>query len=106
MPHAIARIAKLNSGNIASSEQHTKRARETPNANPEIQNIRFIGQPETSESPTLDTLVRERIGEQTIRKNAVLCVEMLLTASPEYFRPDDPSRAGYYQPQRLEDFQK
>ena len=106
MPHAIARIAKLNSGNINSSEQHTKRARETPNANPEIKNIRFIGQPETSDSPTLDTIVRERIGEQTIRKNAVLCVEMLLTASPEYFRPDDPSRAGYYQPQRLEDFQK
>ncbi len=106
MPHAIARIAKLNSGNIASSEQHTKRARETPNANPEIQNIRFIGQPETRDSPTLDTIVRERIGEQTIRKNAVLCVEMLLTASPEYFRPDDPGRAGYYQPRRLEDFQK
>ena len=106
MPHAIARIAKLNSGNINSSEQHTKRARETPNANPEIKNIRFIGQPETKDSPTLDTIVRERIGEQTIRKNAVLCVEMLLTASPEYFRPDEPSRAGYYQPQRLEDFQK
>ncbi|MGK7937073.1 MAG: MobV family relaxase [Xenococcaceae cyanobacterium] len=106
MPHAIARIAKLNSGNIASSEQHTKRARETPNANSEIKNIRFIGQPETRDSPTLDTIVRERIGEQTIRKNAVLCVEMLLTASPEYFRPDEPSRAGYYQPQRLEDFQK
>ena len=105
MPHAIARIAKLNSGNINSSEQHTKRARETPNANPEIKNIRFIGQPETKDSPTLDTIVRERIGEQTIRKNAVLCVEMLLTASPEYFRPDEPSRAGYYQPQRLEDFQ-
>ena len=66
MSHAIARIAKLNSGNIASSEQHTKRARSTPNANPEIKNIRFIGQPETSDSPTLDTLVRERIGEQTI----------------------------------------
>ena len=106
MPHAIARIAKLNSGNIASSEQHTKRVRETPNANPEIQNIRFIGQPETRDCPTLDTIVRERIGEQTIRKNAVLCVEMLLTASPEYFRPDDPSKAGYYQPQRLEDFQQ
>ena len=106
MPHAIARIAKLNSGNIASNEQHTKRARETPNANPEIQNIRFIGQPETKDSPTLDSIVRERIGEQTIRKNAVLCVEMLLTASPEYFRPDDPGKAGSYQPQRLEDFQK
>ena len=106
MPHAIARIAKLNSGNINSSEQHTKRVRETPNANPEIQNIRFIGQPETRDCPNLDSIVRERIGEQTIRKNAVLCVEMLLTASPEYFRPDAPGQAGYYQQQRLEDFQQ
>ena len=105
MPHAIARIAKLKSGNIASSEQHTKRVREVPNANPEISNIRFIGQPETKDSPNLETLVRERIGQQTIRKNAVLCVEMLLTASPEYFRPDEPSKAGYYQPERLEEFQ-
>ncbi|VEP15815.1 Plasmid recombination protein [Hyella patelloides LEGE 07179] len=104
MPHAIARIAKLKSGNIASSEQHTKRVRSVPNADPKINNIRFIGQPETSNSPNLETLVRQRIGEQTIRKNAVLCVEMLLTASPEYFRPDEPSKAGYYQPQRLEDF--
>lgn len=105
MPHAIARIAKLKSGNIASSEQHTKRVREVPNADPSVHNIRFIGQPETKDSPNLETLVRERIGEQTIRKNAVLCVEMLLTASPEYFRPDEPSRAGYYQPERLEEFQ-
>ena len=105
MPHAIARIAKLKSGNIASSEQHTKRVRSVPNADPEIKNIRFIGQPETSNSPNLETLVRERIGQQTIRKNAVLCVEMLLTASPEYFRPDEPSLAGYYQPERLEEFQ-
>jgi 5S rRNA maturation endonuclease (ribonuclease M5) len=106
MPHAIARIAKLKSGNIGASEQHTKRARETPNANPEIDNIRFIGQVDTAWGQNLETLVRERIGEQTIRKNAVLCVEMLLTASPEYFRPDDPSKAGYYQPQRLENFQQ
>ena len=106
MPHAIARIAKLKGSNITPSEQHTKRVKEVPNANPEIQNIRFIGKPETLDNPTLDTLVRERIGEQTIRKNAVLCVEMLLTASPEYFRPDDPSQAGYYQPQRLEDWKQ
>ena len=31
---------------------------------------------------------------------------MLLTASPEYFRPDDPSRAGYYEPEKLADFQQ
>ena len=106
MPHAIARIAKLKGGGIAASEQHTKRERETPNANPQINNIRFIGQPDTSSPPDLETLVRQRIGNQTIRKNAVECVEMVLTASPEYFRPKDPSRAGYYQKQQLENFQQ
>ena len=104
MPHAIARIAKLKSGNVGASEKHTKRERDTPNANPEIDNIRFIGQPDSFNLPNLETIVRERIGEQTIRKNAVLCVEMLLTASPEYFRPEDPSKAGYYEPERLADF--
>jgi hypothetical protein len=42
MPHAIARIAKLKSGSVGASGQHTRRARETLNANPEIANIRFI----------------------------------------------------------------
>ena len=106
MPHAIARIAKLKSGNVGASGQHTRRALQTPNANPEIANIRFIGQPDSANLPNLETIVRDRIGEQTIRKNAVLCVEMLLTASPEYFRPDDPSKAGYYEPERLSDFQQ
>ena len=106
MPHAIARIAKLKGGGIAASEQHTKRQRETPNANPEVRNIRFIGQPDTAYTPDLEALVKQRIGEQTIRKNAVECVEMVLTASPEYFRPDDPGRAGYYHPQQLESFQQ
>lgn len=106
MPYAIARIAKLKSGNLASSEYHTKRVRETPNANPEIKNIRFIGEPDTTPTQNLETIVREHIGDQTIRKNAVLCVEMLLTASPEYFRPFDPSKAGAYQPQRLDEWKE
>ena len=75
-----------------------------PNAILEVTNVRFIGQPDSPDLPNLETIVRDRIGEQTIRKNGVLCVEMLLTASPEYFRPDNPSRAGYYEPERLADF--
>ncbi|MGL5831655.1 MAG: MobV family relaxase, partial [Waterburya sp.] len=106
MPHAIARIAKLKSGSVGASGQHTRRARETLNANPEIANIRFIGQPDSPDLPSLETIVRARIGDQTIRKNGVLCVEMLLTASPEYFRPNDPSKAGYYEPEKLADFQQ
>ncbi len=103
MPHAIARIAKLNAGNINSSGIHTRREKKTPNANPEVDNIRLIGE---GDRQRLSETVLQRIGEQTIRQNAVLCVEMLLTASPEYFRPNEPERAGFYEPERLEDWQQ
>jgi Plasmid recombination enzyme len=102
MPHAIARIKKLKQSNLAGSEQHTTRSRETPNADPTQPNPRLIG---TVEAPVLEALVRQRIGAQPIRKNAVWCVEMLLTVSPDYFRPDEPSRAGYWDESRLEQYQ-
>ena len=106
MAYGICRIQKLKAGAVGRSAQHTSRKRETPNADPEKQHIRIIGQPDHPNTPDLETLVRQHIGDQTIRKNAVLAVEFLLTASPEYFRPDDPGKAGYYEQQRLEDFQQ
>ncbi len=69
----------------------------------EVENIRLIGE---GDCQSLSDTVRQRIGEQTIRQNAVLCVEMLLTASPEYFRPDEPDKAGYYLRERLQDWQQ
>jgi hypothetical protein len=53
----------------------------------------------------LEDLVRQRIGDQPIRKNAVLCVEMILSASPEYFRPENPAQAGDWEAAQLEQFQ-
>ncbi len=105
MAYGICRIQKLKAGSVGRSAKHTSRKYDTPNADPEKQHIRIIGEPDSPNIPDLETLVRQHIGEQTIRKNAVLAVEFLLTASPEYFRPDDPAIAGYYQQQRLEDFQ-
>ncbi|MBW4635237.1 MAG: plasmid recombination protein [Iphinoe sp. HA4291-MV1] len=101
MAYGICRIQKLKAGNLKPSAQHTGRKRFTPNANPEKEHICIIGE----ETQELDSLVRNRIGKQPIRKNAVLAVEILLSASPEYFRPDDKSEAGYYEPSRLVDFQ-
>jgi hypothetical protein len=106
MAYGICRISKLKGGGIAASELHTLRKRETPNANPDIDNIRFIGQPYRLDGPNLETLVKQRIGEQHIRSNAVQCVEMLLTASPEYFRPNNTDQAGYYDSHRLQEFQQ
>ena len=105
MAYGICRIQKLKAGSVGRSALHTSRKRDTPNADPEKQYIRIIGELDTPTTPHLETIVRERIGKQTIRKNAVLAVEFLLTASPEYFRPKNPGRAGYYEQQQLEDFQ-
>jgi Plasmid recombination enzyme len=103
MPYGICRIKKLKAASLNASGQHTQRTRHTPNADPDKPHICIIGQ-ETGDVE-LETLVRQRIGKQTIRKNAVMAVEFLLSASPEYFRPLDPSEWGYYEPERLENFQ-
>lgn len=103
MPYAIARIAKLKWGSLAGSASHCARQRPTPNANTTQQNIRFIGSKEPNEK--LSDLVLASINQhpqkRKIRRDAVYCVELLLTASPSYFRPDEPGRGGYWDEQRL-----
>jgi hypothetical protein len=106
MSYAIARLKKLKRGNISGSASHTARERETPNADPTQKNIRFIGSLNPEER--LEDLVLAKIAEheqkRKIRTDAVYCVELLLSASPSYFRPNCPTNAGYYEPQKLDDW--
>lgn len=106
MSYAIARLKKLKRGNISGSASHTARERETPNADPTQKNIRFIGSLDPEER--LEDLVLAKIAEheqkRKIRTDAVYCVELLLSASPSYFRPDCPTQAGYYEPQKLDEW--
>ncbi len=102
MAFAICRIQKIKSwGLLTRSEAHTARVEGTPNANPEIKNLQVVG---NSDNFDLGTLVRNKIGSQKIRSNAVLAVEMLLSASAEYFRPNTPYEGGIYDKQRLDNF--
>jgi hypothetical protein len=106
MAYAIARLKKLKRGNISGSASHTARERETPNADPTQKNIRFIGSLAPEER--LEDLVLAKIGDseqkRKIRTDAVYCVELLLSASPSYFRPNCPTQAGYYEPQKLDNW--
>ena len=101
---AIIRTAKLKTwGNVAGSGSHIARQRETANADPDAPPpVRLVG----TGNPEAD--VRSRIEGAGVRvaKNAVLAVEVLMTASPEYFRPDHPERAGSYAPARLKAWQQ
>lgn len=110
MPYAILRTTKLKtSGNIAGSERHNERSRDTPNADPlkVTDNNRFIG----TENVSLEDIIRERIGDNDGRKvrqsrsaqhSPVLAIELLMTASPEYFRPSNSGQASYWQTDRLD----
>ncbi len=81
MAYAILRTSKLKSfGEIGGSLSHNYRTRPTPNANP-------IRTPDNSHSVSKSYLVmdgiKNRLPEKT-RKNAVLAIEYLITASPEW----------------------
>jgi len=105
--YAIARIQKAKSTDeLRRIHRHCARTQSVSHAAPG-------GRVVTLEDPgsPLDDAVLDRIrsltgkGKDRLRKNAVPAVELLLSASPEYFRPDDPSRAGYWQSARLEAWQ-
>ncbi|QLE45023.1 DUF3991 domain-containing protein (plasmid) [Nostoc sp. C052] len=106
MAYAIARLKKLKRGNISGSASHTARERETPNADPTQKNIRFIGSlnPEERLEDLVLAKIRDSEQKRKIRTDAVYCVELLLSASPSYFRPNCPTQAGYYEPQKLDEW--
>ena len=99
----VLRIQKLKTwGAVAGSGKHNQRERDTPNADASklSENQVLAGRKEMD----LVAACKDAIGSQKIRKNAVLGVEMLLSASPAYFRPDTPEQAGTYDKDKLEDW--
>ena len=81
MNYAILRTAKLKTmGNIGSSLAHSYRTIETPNADPNLtpKNHHTVATPEAVKQAIENRLPEKR------RSDAVLCIEYLLTASPEW----------------------
>jgi hypothetical protein len=81
----IFRVAKLKGmANIQASAEHTFRERDTQNANPDKARQNAHSTQNAGE-------VVGRVGERlktvkTVRKNAVRCLEFLVTASPDFFK--------------------
>lgn len=79
----IIRTTKLKTfGNLAASGQHTFRERETPNADPaRTPSNSTVGAKSAAE---LVDKVKARLPEKR-RKDAVIAIEYLISASPEFF---------------------
>jgi hypothetical protein len=110
MPYAVARIAKLKQANLGGSGMHVSRGRETPNADlSKLKDNQTLIHNDDLYLP-LSEVVHNKIHSveqrRKIRPDAVYAVEILLTASPEYFRPNDPSLYGDYQVGKLDAWAK
>jgi len=96
--YVILRASKLKTlGGLAAASRHQTRDRPTQNADPAGAVLVALG----SGNPEQD--VRKRLADlpKPPRKNAVLAIEVLLTASPSWWRPHDPAAAGVYDERRI-----
>lgn len=95
----IFRIAKIKSINqLGAVANHNLRTRPTPNADPNKKNIVVKGGHNFEQ---IKSSWNQKVAGMTVRKNAVIATEVLISASPEYFRPDDPKKSGYWLKERL-----
>lgn len=94
MPYAILRTAKLKtSGEIGGSLAHTFRTRDTPNADPARHAHNEHMGPSSPEG--VKAGIEARLPEKH-RKDAVLCIEYFIGASPEVFGKDQTGGEQYF----------
>lgn len=102
MSFAIFRVEKIKTwGLLARASGHMNRTQPTPNADPQRTNPVLLG----SGDPASDVrrhLVVAGLTPEKLRKNGVLAVRILATASPEFFRPGRMHRAGEWDKERLD----
>lgn len=104
MSYAILRIAKLRGkGSINGAAAHILRTRETLNADPR-RSIEVIVDKRANQGSIADA-VDVAIGSRKTRIDSVKAVEVMLTASPEFFRPDS-STGGQWDAKRLQAWRK
>ena len=100
-PFVIFRVEKLKTlGEIVASLSHQHRQRQTDNADPSRlnKNIVLVSPPRAGE---IMNTIRAKLGGKVPAKNAVLASDILISASPEYFRPNNLNQIGYYDLDRL-----
>ena len=101
-PYAVLRVDRRKAkamAAIAASSAHTMREKPTPNADPEgaapvVMHLANGKTPYQAARHLLD-------GAERRNRDTVLCREIVLSASPSYFRPGRESMGGVFEPDRV-----
>ena len=97
---AVFRVEKLKTQEaVAGALGHDIRTNPPPHADPK-RGIEVWRAPADDMEPVADRI--RRLTGKPPRSNGVLATAVLITASPEYFRPDDPDAKGTWDDDRLQ----
>ena len=106
MPNfAVMRLAKLKGAKVAASDKHTERQQETPNADPQLtpDNIHLRGHSDMNLAQVIKAKITQARATNNEtrkqRKDAVTCVEFLMTATRGHFEKDSAEQADDKLPQ-------
>ena len=100
MPYAILRFQKRKAGGIAACERHNERKKEAYKSNPDIDmersknNYPLVPPPRYTYKKEINRMVAE--AGCKVRKDSVLMVETLITASPEFMNSLPPEEQKAY----------
>jgi hypothetical protein len=101
----IKRFGRVCPGSV---DGHLSRSVPTPNADPQRlkDNVWICGAPGEIGAGISKVLEKAGISKSDLRKDAVIANDILLSISPEWFRPENPDRAGTWEPEKLEAFRE
>jgi hypothetical protein len=99
IPRVSFRVERQKMSDLAAMDGHNRRTHKVEHADPDGYFERILGDPNRS----IQELAQERLSALKIkpRKDAVVVMEFMVGASPEYFR-DDPGAWGTYRKDALE----
>ena len=100
MPYAILRFQKRKAGSVAACERHNERKKEAYKSNPDIDiqrskdNYHLVAPPKYTYKKEINRMVRE--AGCKVRRDSVMMVETLITASPEFMNSLPPAEQKEY----------
>ena len=107
----ILRVGKLKAtgrSTLATADAHLSRSRPTHNADRTRtpQNQWLTGGQGQLEDRVQRIMAKAKIDPGKLRKDATLANDIVLSASPEWFRPNAPDQVGTWDPRRLAEFKR
>jgi len=104
----VGKLKKSGDSSLAATDGHLSRSVPTKNADPTRAHLNewLVGGPGDLTANVKAIMDKAGIDPDRLRKDATVANDVVLTVSPEWFRPNDPDAAGTWEEEKLEAFRR